>query len=28
LYIAWIYKGGAPAQTTTWEVDNVVIAED
>jgi hypothetical protein len=28
LYIAWVYKGGAPAQTTTWEVDNVVIAED
>jgi hypothetical protein len=28
LYLAWVYKGGAPAQTTTWEVDNVVIAED
>ena len=28
LYLAWIYKGGVPAQTTTWEVDNVVIAEE
>jgi len=28
LYIAWVYKGGAPSKTTTWEVDNVVIAEE
>jgi hypothetical protein len=32
LYIAWVYKGADPAgttsdKTTTWEVDNVVIAE-
>jgi len=28
LYIAYVYKGGAPSKTTTWEVDNVIIAED
>jgi hypothetical protein len=27
MYVAWVYKGGAPSQTTTWEVDNVIIAE-
>lgn len=27
LYIAWIYKGGDPGKTTTWEIDNVIIAE-
>ena len=27
LYVAWVYKGGATAKTTTWEVDNVIIAE-
>jgi hypothetical protein len=32
LYIAWVYKGSDPAgttsdKTTTWEVDNVLIAE-
>jgi hypothetical protein len=27
VYIAWVYKGGATAKTTTWEVDNVIIAE-
>jgi len=32
LYIAWIYKGADPTgttndKTTTWEVDNVIIAE-
>jgi hypothetical protein len=26
LYIAWVYKGGG-SKTTTWEVDNVLIAE-
>jgi hypothetical protein len=33
LYIAWVYKGADPAgtttdKTTTWEVDNVLIAEE
>lgn len=28
LYIAWVYKGGAPSKTTTWEVDNLIVAED
>jgi hypothetical protein len=33
IFIAWVYKGADPAgttsdKTTTWEVDNVVIAED
>jgi hypothetical protein len=27
LYIAWVYKGGVPSKTTTWEVDNVLVAE-
>jgi hypothetical protein len=32
LYIAWVYKGADPTgttsdKTTTWEVDNVLIAE-
>jgi hypothetical protein len=27
VYIAWVYKGGVPAKTTTWEVDNVIVAE-
>jgi hypothetical protein len=27
LYLAWVYTGGVPAKTTTWEVDNIVIAE-
>jgi hypothetical protein len=27
VYVAWVYKGGVPAKTTTWEVDNVIIAE-
>jgi hypothetical protein len=27
LYLAWVYKGGATAQTTTWEVDNILVAE-
>ncbi|MFN8241241.1 MAG: DUF5689 domain-containing protein [Bacteroidales bacterium] len=27
VYLAWVYKGGAPSKTTTWEVDNVIIAE-
>lgn len=27
LYVAWVYNGGAPSKTTTWEVDNVIIAE-
>lgn len=27
IYIAWVYKGGATAKTTTWEVDNVLVAE-
>lgn len=32
IYIAWVYKGADPSgtttdKTTTWEVDNVVIAE-
>ncbi len=27
LYLALVYTGGVPAKTTTWEVDNVVIAE-
>jgi hypothetical protein len=26
MYVAWVYKGGAPSKTTTWEVDNVIIA--
>jgi len=26
--IAWVYKGGVPSRTSTWEVDNVVIAEE
>jgi hypothetical protein len=28
IFIAWVYKGGAPSQTTTWEVDNVLVAEE
>ncbi|MCX6328590.1 MAG: DUF5689 domain-containing protein [Bacteroidia bacterium] len=28
IYIAWVYTGGVPSQTTTWEVDNVLIAEE
>jgi hypothetical protein len=28
VYLAWVYKGGAPSKTTTWEVDNVLIAEE
>jgi hypothetical protein len=28
LYIAWVYSGGASSKTTTWEVDNVLIAEE
>jgi hypothetical protein len=33
LYLAWVYKGADPSgttsdKTTTWEVDNVIIAED
>lgn len=28
VYLAWVYKGGAPAKTTTWEIDNVLIAEE
>jgi hypothetical protein len=33
LFIAWVYKGADPAgtsndKTTTWEVDNIVIAEE
>lgn len=32
IYIAWVYKGADPAgstsdKTTTWEVDNVIVAE-
>ncbi len=27
LYIAWVYKGGHPSKTTTWEVDNVQVRE-
>jgi hypothetical protein len=28
VYIAWVYKGSATlSKTTTWEVDNVIIAE-
>jgi hypothetical protein len=27
LYIAWVYKGAVTTGTTTWEVDNVIIAE-
>jgi hypothetical protein len=27
VYVAWVYKGGVPAKTTTWEVDNVIIGE-
>ena len=27
LYLAWVYSGGAPAKTTTWEVDNILVAE-
>jgi|WetSurMetagenome_2_1015567.scaffolds.fasta_scaffold00698_5 hypothetical protein len=25
--IAWVYTGGDPGMTTTWEVDNVTVAE-
>jgi hypothetical protein len=28
IYIAWVYTGGVPSLTTTWEVDNVLIAEE
>lgn len=33
IYIAWVYKGADPAgttsdKTTTWEVDNVLVAEE
>ena len=28
LYIAWVYSGGVSSQTTTWEVDNVLVAEE
>jgi hypothetical protein len=32
IYIAWVYKGADPTgsasdKTTTWEVDNVIVAE-
>ena len=27
IYVAWVYKGGAPSRTTTWEVDNVTVGE-
>lgn len=26
-YLAWVYTGGVSAKTTTWEVDNVLVAE-
>lgn len=26
--VAWIYTGGVPSKTSTWEVDNVVFAEE
>jgi len=28
LYIAWVYTGGVPSMTTTWEVDNVLVGEE
>jgi hypothetical protein len=28
LYLAWVYKGGVPSKTTTWEIDNVLIGEE
>ncbi len=27
VYIAWRYTGGAPAQTTTWQVDDIRVGE-
>jgi hypothetical protein len=32
VYVAWLYRGTDPAgtasdKTTTWEVDNIVVAE-
>jgi hypothetical protein len=27
IYLAWVYKGGVTAKTTTWEVDNILVAE-
>jgi hypothetical protein len=27
IYIAWVYSGGVSAKTTTWEMDNVLVAE-
>jgi hypothetical protein len=26
IYIAWVYSGGVSSKTTTWDVDNVLIA--
>ncbi|HPR12747.1 MAG TPA: DUF5689 domain-containing protein [Bacteroidales bacterium] len=26
--VAWVYTGGVPSKTSTWELDNVVIAEE
>ena len=28
IYLAWIYTGGAPSLTTTWEIDNILVAEE
>jgi hypothetical protein len=28
IFIAWVYAGGVSAKTTTWEVDNVLVAEE
>ena len=27
VYIAWVYTGAVTTKTTTWEVDNVIVAE-